>query len=100
MLGIYSQVDLAYQVLKIADYLTNNKEDFALYLIDVTFDNFVVDAAGKVKLVDLEDIIVVDKQAVKAGLCYSRGTAWLSGKVNCNPGVFGLSSTGSSGFFH
>ena len=51
-----------------ADILTNNKEEFALYLTDVTYDNFVVDSAGKVKLVDLEDIVVVDKQAIKSGL--------------------------------
>ena len=61
------QADKAYQLMRIADMLTNNKADFALYLTDVTDDNFAVNDDGKVTLIDLEDVLVVDKLAVKSG---------------------------------
>lgn len=60
------RVDIAYQILKIADQLTHNKEEFSLYLTDVNGNNFVVDASGKVTIVDAEDIVVVDARAVRA----------------------------------
>ena len=53
--------------MKIADQLTHNKEEFSLYLTDVNGNNFVVDASGKVTIVDAEDIVVVDTRAVRAG---------------------------------
>ena len=50
--------------MKMADKLTNAGEQFILYWTDLNFENFVVDSSGKVTLVDLEDIIVVDRDAV------------------------------------
>lgn len=61
------QVDIAYQILKIADQLTHNKDEFSLYFTDINSNNFVVDPSGKVTVVDAEDIVVVDTLAVKAG---------------------------------
>ncbi|XP_060572616.1 divergent protein kinase domain 2A-like [Ruditapes philippinarum] len=61
-----ARADIAYKLVKIADVLTNNKADFALYLTDVTDDNFAVNDDGKVTLIDLEDVLVVDKLAVKS----------------------------------
>ena len=61
------QVDIAYQILRIAEQLTHNKDEFSLYLTDVNAGNFVVDPSGKVTIVDAEDIVVVDTRAVKTG---------------------------------
>lgn len=57
---------IAYEFLKIADHFTNNNEDFALYLTDLSWENFGVDPAGKVRILDAENIIVVDKLAVES----------------------------------
>ncbi|KAK3763954.1 hypothetical protein RRG08_050599 [Elysia crispata] len=56
---------IAYELMKIADTLTT-KSDFALYITDANFDNFAVDKSGKVTVIDLENIIVVDKLAIEA----------------------------------
>lgn len=61
------QADIAFQLMKLAELLTNNKAEFALYFTDIHMDMFAVDGDGKVKLVDLQNILVVDKQAVKSG---------------------------------
>lgn len=55
-----TRVSLAEQLLAIAHQLTQNPTGFALYLTDVSMDNFAVDAGGKVTVVDAENIIVVD----------------------------------------
>lgn len=60
------QAGIAYELLKIADHLTNNDEDFALYLTDLNWSNFGIDASGKVRILDAENIIVVDKLAILA----------------------------------
>ena len=49
----------------IAEKLTS-KSEFALYLTDVNYDNFAVDHSGKVTVIDLENIIVVDKLGIEA----------------------------------
>uniref|UniRef100_A0A8C1SVY0 Divergent protein kinase domain 2Aa n=1 Tax=Cyprinus carpio TaxID=7962 RepID=A0A8C1SVY0_CYPCA len=60
------RVDLAKQLMDIAEQLTNNDFDFALYLLDVSFDNFAVGPRdGKVIVVDAENIIVADKRLIK-----------------------------------
>ncbi len=61
------QIDLAYQLLLIADTLTETRLGFAFYLTDVSFDNFAVNRDGKVIIVDLEDILVVDKAKIRRG---------------------------------
>ncbi|XP_069753486.1 divergent protein kinase domain 2A-like isoform X1 [Narcine bancroftii] len=60
------RVDLAWQLLEIAEQLTNNDFDFALYLLDASFDNFAVGSRdGKVIIIDAENIIVADKRLIK-----------------------------------
>lgn len=62
----HKRAGLAYELLKIAEHLTNNDEDFALYITDPSWSNFGVDASGKVRILDAENIIVVDKLAIDA----------------------------------
>lgn len=60
------RVDLARQLMDIAEQLTNNDFEFALYLLDVSFDNFAVGPRdGKVIIVDAENILVADKRLIK-----------------------------------
>lgn len=62
--AFYRRADLAYQLLQIAQKFTDNP-DFALYWTDLAYDNFAVDPAGKVIVIDAEHIIVVDREATK-----------------------------------
>lgn len=67
---MYFQLSLAYQIFKIADMMTNNPTEFALYWTDIDYENIAVDNQGKVVIIDAENIIVVDKKKVEAGkLC-------------------------------
>lgn len=64
------RVDLAKQLMDIAEQLTNNDFDFALYLLDVSFDNFAVGPRdGKVIVVDAENVVVVDKRLIRQSEC-------------------------------
>ncbi|GFS18393.1 deleted in autism protein 1 homolog [Elysia marginata] len=63
--SFHIRAGIAYELMKIAEKLTT-KSDFALYLTDVNYDNFAVDYSGKVTVVDLENIIVVDKLGIEA----------------------------------
>ena len=47
--------------------LTSNDSDFSLYMTDVTADNLAVDADGRVHLVDVEDIVIVDRKQLEEG---------------------------------
>ena len=49
-----------------AQKFTDNP-DFALYWTDLAYENFAVDSAGKVLVIDAEHIIVVDREATKIG---------------------------------
>jgi hypothetical protein len=60
---------VAFELLKLAQELTHNDEDFALYITDPSWENFGVDASGKVRILDAENIIVVDKIAIQASEC-------------------------------
>ena len=53
-------------MVKMAQKLTEDP-DFALYWTDLAYENFAVDGAGKLMVIDAEHIIVVDKQATKIG---------------------------------
>ena len=61
------QLNLAKQIFEMAELFTSNKEDYALYWTDVDYDNYGVRDDGKVVIVDAENILVVDKQQVRAG---------------------------------
>lgn len=50
--------------MKIADRLNNEGGQYALYWTDLNYENLVVDVVGKVTVIDLEDIIVVDREAI------------------------------------
>nr|XP_002737149.1 PREDICTED: deleted in autism protein 1 homolog [Saccoglossus kowalevskii] len=58
------RVDFAYQAFAIAEKFTNNEEDFALYMTDVTYENFAVNAKDELMMVDVENVIVVDKKQI------------------------------------
>ncbi|XP_072034635.1 divergent protein kinase domain 2A-like [Amphiura filiformis] len=60
-----TRLDIAYQVMKIAEQFTYNEQEFGLYMTDVSFDNFAIDEEGKVFVVDAENIIVVDRRQIK-----------------------------------
>lgn len=69
------RVDLARQLMDIAEQLTNNDFDFALYLLDVSFDNFAVGPRdGKVIVVDAENVLVADKRLIKQSKRYAAFT--------------------------
>ncbi|XP_072180532.1 divergent protein kinase domain 2A-like [Diadema setosum] len=56
---------LAVQALNIATELSENREDFALYLTDVSSDNFSVSNKGELLIIDAENIIVVDRRRIR-----------------------------------
>ena len=47
--------------------LTTNDSDFSLYMTDVTVDNLAVDGDGRVHLVDVEDVVIVDRRQLEKG---------------------------------
>ena len=51
----------------IANLLTESELGFAFYLTDVSYDNIAVNKDGKVIVIDLEDILVVDKAKIRRG---------------------------------
>ncbi|XP_071951089.1 divergent protein kinase domain 2A-like [Antedon mediterranea] len=59
------RVKIAYQLTQLFERLTNNEDDYVLYLTDVSSDNFAVAPDGSVYIVDAENIIVVDKQQIR-----------------------------------
>ena len=54
--------------MKLADRLTDNSMQFSLYWSDVSYGNIAVDKQGYVRIVDAENIIVVDKWQIKQGM--------------------------------
>ena len=69
------RVDLARQLMDIAEQLTNNDFEFALYLLDVSFDNFAVGPRdGKVIVVDAENVLVADKRLIKQSEWWSQSS--------------------------
>jgi hypothetical protein len=52
---------IALQLLQIAQKLTFHDTRFSLYMTDVTAENLAVDDKGDVKVIDLGNIIIVDK---------------------------------------
>lgn len=59
------RASLAVQLLRIANSMT--EYNIRMYLTDPSSDNFAVDSEGNVKLVDLENIVLVDSQKENLG---------------------------------
>ncbi|CAG7731074.1 unnamed protein product [Allacma fusca] len=72
---------IALELLEIAFKLSDNDTDFILYLADISPDNFAVNEDDyKVKVIDLENIIIVDKtQLDKTG----NNKVHVSESMNC-----------------
>ena len=51
----------------IADRLTETELGFSFYLTDVTYDNIAVNRDGKIVIIDMEDILIVDKAKIRRG---------------------------------
>lgn len=61
------RMDIAYQLLQISQMMTENTLGFALYMTDLNLDNFAVRSDGTVLLIDVENIVVVDRLKVRKG---------------------------------
>ena len=59
-------------MLMMAKRLTDDPE-WNLYWTDLAYDNFAVDPSGKLMVIDAENIMVVDKEAVKLGNSVCKG---------------------------
>jgi hypothetical protein len=59
------RVQLARQLVQMAARFTNNDAGVALYLTDWSADNFAVDQFGKLRLVDAENVVLVDQTMVR-----------------------------------
>ena len=58
---------LAYEILKVADSLTDNDSQFSLYWTDLSYENLGVENGKDIVILDSENIIVVDKWQLKHG---------------------------------
>ncbi|XP_078679281.1 divergent protein kinase domain 2A-like [Branchiostoma floridae x Branchiostoma belcheri] len=55
---------IAVQLLQLVDTLRGKDPDWVLFLADVSFQNFAVDSRGRVRLIDLDDVMVIDRRTV------------------------------------
>ncbi|KAI8486398.1 hypothetical protein Bbelb_358970 [Branchiostoma belcheri] len=56
------RADIAVQLLQLVDTLRGKDPDWVLFLTDVSFQNFAVDSRGRVRLIDLDDVMVIDRR--------------------------------------
>ena len=68
MFGRLLQVDLALQILQIAEKFTDNQLGYGLYWTDLDYHNLAVNDKGRVSVIDGENIIVVDTWQIKKGM--------------------------------
>ena len=61
------KIDAALQLLLMAELLTVGKSEFAMYWTDWSLFNIAVDQQHRLKIVDTENIIVVDLQKILKG---------------------------------
>ncbi|XP_029635244.1 divergent protein kinase domain 2A-like isoform X1 [Octopus sinensis] len=57
----YHRANLTLQILMMAVKLSNSSDGWSLYWTDIKMDNLAVNSKGQVKIVDVENIIVVDR---------------------------------------
>jgi hypothetical protein len=62
---------LAHQLLIAAHNFTDSHPLFGFYLTDISADNIAVDSQGKLRFVDLENVIVVDRNVPDEGVLMS-----------------------------
>ncbi|XP_078600475.1 divergent protein kinase domain 2A-like [Branchiostoma floridae x Branchiostoma japonicum] len=58
------RADIALQLLQLVDTLREKDPDWVLFFLDVSFQNFAVDSRGWVRLIDLDDVMVIDRRTV------------------------------------
>ncbi|XP_067007079.2 divergent protein kinase domain 2A [Anabrus simplex] len=80
----FTRAKLAYQLLVAAHDFTDKHPHFRFYLTDVSMDNIAVDEAEKVKFIDVEDMIILDKQAPVQERPVSWTAAHVSEKFDCD----------------
>lgn len=68
-----TRAKIALQLLKIAQRLTFHDSRFSLYMTDLTAENVAVDDKGDVKVIDLGNIIIVDKNPPTQGVFQVKG---------------------------
>ncbi|CAK9801676.1 Divergent protein kinase domain 2A [Anthophora plagiata] len=73
-----SRAKISTSLLDAAYMFTYKDKDFGFYLTDISVDNIAIDLNNNVKFVDLENVIVVDKNIIPA----ERVTAWNQLQVN------------------
>nr|CAD7431197.1 unnamed protein product [Timema monikensis] len=86
-----SRADMARQLLIAAKQFTVRHTYFRFYLTDVSPDNIAVDSSGRLRFVDLENVIVVDKNISNDGKPSSWNTLHSSENFDC-PGCFAFST--------
>lgn len=60
----------ALQMLQMAKKFTEGVDGFRLYLTDVSLYNIAVNSNGSLRIVDAENIVVVDLDQIKKGYYY------------------------------
>ncbi|KAI8486368.1 hypothetical protein Bbelb_358670 [Branchiostoma belcheri] len=58
------RAEIAVQLLQLVNTLRGKDPDWVLFLTDVSFQNFAVDSRGRVRLIDLDDVMVIDRRTV------------------------------------
>ncbi|XP_035692279.1 divergent protein kinase domain 2A-like [Branchiostoma floridae] len=58
------RANIAVQLLQIVDTLREKDPDWILFFLDVSMEDFAVDRSGRVRLIDFEDVMVIDRQTV------------------------------------
>lgn len=58
--SLRERVKVSIKLIQMARQFTRTEDHIALYLSDVVMSNFAVDKAGNVKLIDCENVLMVD----------------------------------------
>ncbi|XP_022084636.1 deleted in autism protein 1 homolog isoform X2 [Acanthaster planci] len=61
------RADLARQILQMIHDFQNASSDWMVIFADFSYDNFAVTADGHIQLLDLEDIMIIDKRDISPG---------------------------------
>ncbi|XP_072021218.1 divergent protein kinase domain 2A-like [Amphiura filiformis] len=60
------RVDLALQILQMVEDFLTASPSWMLFFVDYRFDNLCVSEDGKIQLIDMEDVVIIDKEEIKA----------------------------------